>query len=441
MAASFPGSVLDRGIPGASLQGRGTSRHALCIWLPTFELRLELVRSPDLDTTSVALLSPTEGVRRTVDQLSERAAESGVQPGMLVSQAVSLCPSLTLLEPDPAHYDAAEEAMLEVLTGLSPVIEPAGRGRVFVGVDGLDRLHGSAFKQIHRALSLLLEIFPAPVVAATRVGWAHGRFGAWVAAGAARPGKPVVVPATTLTAFLRDRPVSTLPVSNAMVDRLRRLGVETLGELTGFPKSALVRQFGADGKRALGWAAGIRIDPIRARHRPEPIRASIDLPSPTGQLQLLHSALDRLLERALSRPARRGRSVQALRLTAFLEGGGSWSITFTLREPTADRANIAFALRSRIALGPPSRAVERLALELSQFGPASLQGSLLDRRQETGRAESGRDLARGVVPEALRGAVHELRLRLGHSPLFRVVEVDPWSRIPERRHALLPFEP
>jgi hypothetical protein len=133
--------------------------------------------------------------------------------------------------------------------------------------------------------------------------------------------------------------------------------------------------------------------------------------------------------------------VQALRLTAFLEGGGSWSITFTLREPTADRANIAFALRSRIALGPPSRAVERLALELSQFGPASLQGSLLDRRQETGRAESGRDLARGVVPEALRGAVHELRLRLGHSPLFRVVEVDPWSRIPERRHALLPFEP
>ena len=38
-------------------------------------------------------------------------------------------------------------------------------------------------------------------------------------------------------------------------------------------------------------------------------------------------------------------------------------------------------------------------------------------------------------------AQKELKLRLGHSPLFRVVEVDPWSRIPERRHALLSFDP
>jgi DNA polymerase-4/protein ImuB len=37
--------------------------------------------------------------------------------------------------------------------------------------------------------------------------------------------------------------------------------------------------------------------------------------------------------------------------------------------------------------------------------------------------------------------VRELKLRLGHSPLYRVVEVDPLSRIPERRHALLSFDP
>jgi DNA polymerase-4/protein ImuB len=45
------------------------------------------------------------------------------------------------------------------------------------------------------------------------------------------------------------------------------------------------------------------------------------------------------------------------------------------------------------------------------------------------------------VPPSLKDAVKELRLRLGHSPLYRVVEVDPWSRIPERRHALMRFEP
>ncbi|MBT8403517.1 MAG: hypothetical protein KJP18_06650, partial [Gemmatimonadetes bacterium] len=137
------------------------SRTALCLWLPTFELRLELVRSPDLDRTSVALLSSAEGVRRTVGQVSERAYEAGVRPGQLVSQAVSLCPSLTLLEPDPTHYDAAFEAMLETLAGLTPVVEPsAERGRVFLGMDGLGRLYGSPEQQVRRVLHALFAVFP-----------------------------------------------------------------------------------------------------------------------------------------------------------------------------------------------------------------------------------------------------------------------------------------
>ena len=49
------------------------SRQALCLWLPTFELRLELVRAPELDATSVALLSPGEGVRRTLWRWSASA--------------------------------------------------------------------------------------------------------------------------------------------------------------------------------------------------------------------------------------------------------------------------------------------------------------------------------------------------------------------------------
>ena len=51
------------------------------------------------------------------------------------------------------------------------------------------------------------------------------------------------------------------------------------------------------------------------------------------------------------------------------------------------------------------------------------------------------ELEEGAVPPPLQEAVKELKLKLGHSPLYRVVEVDPWSRIPERRHALLNFEP
>ncbi|NIP60496.1 MAG: DNA polymerase Y family protein, partial [Gemmatimonadetes bacterium] len=217
--------------------------------------------------------------------------------------------------------------------------------------------------------------------------------------------------------------------------------VATLGELARLPGPALTGQFGEEGRKARAWATAERIDPVRPVHRPRPIRAALDFPAPVGQTQALHAALDRLVERALGRPARRGRSVREVRLTARLEGGGSWSGEAVLREPTAQRARIASPLRTRLALSPPPRAVEGLVLELLDFGAPATQEDLFDRREASGREAGGRSLAGGEVPPSLREAVKELKLRLGHSPLYRVVEVDPWSRIPERRHALLNFDP
>lgn len=421
-------------------ESRKGSRTALCLWLPTFELRLELVRSPELDSTSVALLSRGEG-RREIRQASERAALAGVRPGMLVSQAVGLCNSLTLLEPDPVHYDAAMAALLEALGEFSPVIEASGRGRVFVGMDGMERLYGSPSRQVERAFQALFRIFPSPLVASFRAGLAPGTFGAWVAAASAPPGEPVLVPEEELIDFLARHPVSSLPLSPATTERLERLGISTLGELVRLPEPALVGQFGDEGRKALAWATGRRIDRVRPRHRPRPIRTSLDFPSPVGREETLHGALDRLVERALASPARRGRSIRGVRLRARLEGEGSWDVETILREPSARRDRIVFPVRSKMSLSPPPRAVESLTVEFFDFGAPSFQTGLFDRREEAGRSGGGWELRDGDVPPSLREAVRELKMKMGHSPLYRVVEVDPFSRIPERRHALLNFDP
>lgn len=427
-------------LPNAPRVSTG-SRQALCLWLPTFELRLELVRSPELDSTSVALLSTGETTRRTIWQVSERAHDAGVRPGQLVSQAVSLCTSLTLLEPDPAHYDAAVDTMLEVLTELTPIVEPAGRGRVFLGMDGLGRLFGSPPQLIDRALRSLFRFFPAPLVAATRAGMAAGKFGAWVAAASARSGQPVIVSDDTLASFLARCPVGALPVDPLIIQRLERLGIHTLGELRRFPEPALVAQFGEAGRSALAWACARRIDPVLPWHRPQPIQVSLDFPNPVGLTESLHGALDQLADRALTRTARRGRSVTGVRMGAHLEGGGSWFVQTVLREPTSQRERITAPLRAKMAISPPPKAVETLLLDFTNFGAPSVQTGLFDRKVESGRAAGGYEFHHGEVPPTLRDAVKELKLRLGHSPLYRVVEIDPWSRIPERRHALLSFDP
>jgi protein ImuB len=422
-------------------QGEG-SRTSLCFWLPTFELRLELVRSPELDATSVALLSPGECIeRREVQQVSERGARSGVSPGMPVSRAVSLCPSLTLLEPDPAHYDAAMEAILERLGELSPVVEARERGVVHIGVDGLGRLYGSPANQACRMLEALLDILPRPLVAAMRVGRAPGTFAARVAAVSAHPGEPVLVDECELAAFLAPHPVTTLPLPDDAFERLARLGVATLGEFGRLSETALLRQFGPAGRHARELARGERIEAVRPLHRPRPIRASMDFPTPVGDREALHRALDRLLDRGLKRDERRDRAIRGLRLGGYLEGGGSWVVESTLREPSARRNDLAYPLRSRLSLAPPPRALESLFVEFTDFGAPCMQTTLFEPRDKGTRSRNHAPLTEGNLSAPLREALRELKLKLGHSPLYRVVEVDPWSRIPERRHALMALEP
>jgi DNA polymerase-4/protein ImuB len=226
-----------------------------------------------------------------------------------------------------------------------------------------------------------------------------------------------------------------------MLERLKRLDVRTLGELGELPLSALLRHFGPPGKEARELARGERLDPVRPVHRPRPIRVSLDFPAPVGDREALHRGVDRLLERGLARPERKDRSVRGIRAGGILEGGGSWEVSATLREPAAKREALAFPLRQRILLSPPPRAVETLFVEFFDFGTPVLQRDLFRRQEEGGRATRDSPLTAGGISQALREAVRELTLKLGHSPLYRVVEVDPWSRIPERRHALLEIEP
>jgi nucleotidyltransferase/DNA polymerase involved in DNA repair len=417
---------------------------ALCLWLPTFELRLELVRAPELDRTSVALLAPEDRGRPNIFQVSERAWAAGVRPGQTVAQAISLCPGLTLLEPDPIHYDEAQTQLLETLSSRTPIVEPGEeRGKVFLGMDGMERLYGSPQTQIRTVLRALFDVLPAHLVAAMRTGFAPGTFGAWVAAVRSRPGQPVVVgrERSELAAFLAPCPVRALSVPDAVIHRLERLGLATLGDVARLDPSALVAQFGAVGREAREWASGQRVDPVRTLHRPRPIRVHLDLSDPTSRIQVLGAAVERLIERGLSRPERRGRSIHRLQLSAHLDGAGSWSADVVLRTPTAQPKSLSFALRSRLELDPPTRAVTALTLEFTQFGAPAHQSDLFGRVDASGRDQAGRDLSEGRVPDALREAVLELKLKLGHSPLYRVVEVDPWSRIPERRHALMNFDP
>ena len=374
----------------------------------------------------MAVLDPADS--RRIWQVSPVARRTGVRPGLTISQAIGLCPTLRLCEPDPVHYDAAFDRLLVALTTVSPVVEPADLGRAFVGVDGLDRLYGGPPEQ----LAVLRAALRAVTGGQERVGWGMGKFVSWVAATRAQPGAGVIVPPGSEVAFLARQPLALLPVDPDIERRLRLLGLTTLGALAALPEPAVVAQFGAVGRRLWRLATGTLSEPVLGLERPEPITATLSFFSPVADREMLAQAFDRLLDRALADPRRRGWRVRLWRARAELERGASWLVELAPKDPTAERAALAAPLRTRLDQAPPARAVERLAVEFVAFAPGTTALELFA-RDATAAARAGRR-------RALRHATREITLRLRRPMLSRIIEVQPWSRLPERRYALIDFE-
>src|SRR2546423_10535189 len=139
------------------------------------------------------------------------------------------------------------------------------------------------------------------------------------------------------------------------------------------------------------------------------------------------------MARALRPPRRIGGRVHGARLRADLEAGGSWLITHLLKDPSAEATRIAAPLKTRLEQSPPTGGVERLVLEFTAFAPGTTELQLFARDAQAA-ARAGRQ-------RALRHAAREVRMRVQRANLYHVIEVQPWSRLPERRYALIDFQP
>jgi protein ImuB len=204
---------------------------------------------------------------------------------------------------------------------------------------------------------------------------------------------------------------------------LEQLGIRTLGELAGLPSRAVAERFGYPGLLALDLAQG-RDTPLEPRRPPEPVAERLELPDAASGQQL-ERALELLVARVLTRRERRGRSLRALAVSARFVAGGTWRTTVTLRRASADPARIRLALAPKLAELPAP--AESLKVEVEAFGPpAQDQGRLLDEAAAIRHAKLGE-------------AVRQARQAAGAEAALRVLDVDPESRIPERRAVLAPF--
>src|SRR5215216_3643342 len=388
-----------------------------CIVIPGFELRAALRKQPSLALRPAAL-APAAGTEPLLGPVTAEAERLGVRPGMRLGEALATCPQLVLVEQDPAAAEQAWEEILRALEDSGFAVDPAGAGCVYFETRGVERLYGGLEPALKRALAAVGTAWDP------RAGAAQRRFAALAAANVARPGQILVVSDERTKEFLAPLPLRLLGLDERRREELEALGVKRVGQLAGLPGAAVAERLGPDGRSAWGQARGGKRGRIRGRRPPAEIYEVLEFPEAVGNELTLRRALATLVERALNRPERADRFVRKVALSARLVGGASWRRTLTFRDPAAESD------RLRIALGPKLNDIPApvMALRLEFVELTEDTGHQLELVRPQG----------AELQTRLKEGLRQVKASTGGGAVASVVEVAPWSRIPEARALFVP---
>ena len=390
-----------------------------CVLITHLPAKAELRRRADLRDRPVIITAQTGRDGPLVLDVSPRV--TGVAVGMPLQEALSRCKSATLLEANEPHYRVVFDRIVRSLSRRSPVVEKGELGCAYVDVTGLEAMYGGE----SRVISALLNAVPREFHA--RLGLAGAKFPAYVAAAMSDGGHARKVP-DDVRGFLAGLPVDLLPVSWDDRVRLHRFGLHTIGQVASLPVGPLQAQFGPEGRRAWELANGIDHSWVAASRQERTVSESLTFPSPATTLYAVLPAVETLLGRAFAHPAVRGKYVRSASLESRVLHRAPWTKGFVFKEAVNSKDRALTALKNMLAAAEIPGPLEDMRLVLSGItGESGIQASLFpDVRKRMQLRETMRQL--------------EARLRT-RPPVYKVMDVEPWSRLPERRRALVQFEP
>lgn len=388
-----------------------------CLSIPVFSLRAALRDRPELRDRPVAL-APEPGAQPLVGPCTMAAEAAGIHAGMRLSEALATCPDLVLAEADEAGTEEEWERVLRRLEDAGFAVESPRPGCAVFDTAGLERLAGGLQPALRRALDAVGREWHPRIGAGTR------RFTALAAASVAPPHRIVIVDDEECALFLEPLPLDLLSLTPERRRELSELGIRRLGELARLPGASVADRLGAEAAEAWRIVTGADEARVRGRTPASEIVEELEFPEAVGNELTLGHALAALVDRLLARPERGGRAPRRVAVSARLVGGGSWRRALTLREPTAEPERLRLALGPKLAeLTAP---VVALRLELGELADS------VGTQAELVRPRGSR------LRDRLREGLRQARLGAGLDAVCSVVEVAPWSRIPESRAILVP---
>ena len=350
---------------------------------------------------------------------SYEAQARGVRTAMGGAQARRLCPEAIVVRPRMSAYSEASKAMFRVFERTTPLVEGLSIDEAFLDVSGLRRIAGSPTEIAARLRGEVREEVGLPIT----VGVARTKFLAKVASEVAKPDGLLVVPPADELGFLHPLPVERLwGVGRVTAEKLRDVGITTVGQVAALPEGTLVALLGrASGRHLHALAHNRDPRPVEVRRRRRSMGAQRALgrrPKAPGELD---AVLVGLVDRLAQRLRKANRVCRTVTLRLRFDDFSRATRSHTTERATSETGTILASARELLGAAMPMirrRGVTLVGVSLGNLdGDGYVQLELPFERRSR---------------DALNESVDRVRDRFGSGAITRAVLLgrDPGIEVP-----------
>jgi DNA polymerase-4 len=258
-------------------------RKILHVDMDAFFAAIELKRHPELQGKPVVVGAEGDPRKRgVVSTATYEARKFGIHSGMPLRTAYHLCPEAIFLPVDFALYSEESKRIKAILQEFSPVIEDAGLDEAFLDISNTE---GEA-KNIAR---LIKRRIVERTGLTCSVGVGPNKLLAKIASDMDKPDGLTIITEGDIEKRIWPLPARRLwGVGPKTEEKLKRLGIITIGDLAELSKEELVNQFGlAQGHYLFRAARGIDNSPLITHWEPKSISRETTFEEDVANRELL----------------------------------------------------------------------------------------------------------------------------------------------------------
>ncbi len=329
--------------------------------MDAFYVSVELRRRPELRGLPVIVAGT--GPRAVVTTASYEARRFGVGSALPASRARRLCPDGVFLPPDFAYYRQVSAQVMSIVRSHVEAVEIVGLDEAYLELTGLPAPHAS--------MRLIAAEIERETGLACSIGIGPNKLVAKVASDAEKPRGFVVLTREQACERFAGSPCGLIPgIGPKTAERLRGLGIVSLGALAAAPFEVLATAFGARSAGELGRRARFEDDAPVTQERKvisesRETTFDYDISDPARLEQILEALVQKLCA-GLHEQRRCGRTVG---IKVRLDDFSTHTRARTLADPvsSADRVGpVAHDLLRRFA---PARPVRLLGVRVAGLQP------------------------------------------------------------------------